>query len=143
MLKKTFSFLVLYVLFSFKGFAHHKINHVNNIAIEGYDVVAYFLQEKAVRGSERFKSTYKNVGWLFHSLKHKEIFEQDPEKYIPQYGGFCAYGTSRGYLVKIDPYAWTVYKGKLYLNFSLSVRETWSKDKDLYIERADKHWPNL
>lgn len=109
----------------------------------GYDVVAYFDKSEAVRGTDAFRAEYGGVDWLFESAESRDKFVESPERYIPQYGGHCAYGTASGYLVKGDPEAWTVKDGKLYLNYNKSVRNSWLADTDGYIIKSDKNWPGL
>ncbi|MEZ9197317.1 YHS domain-containing (seleno)protein [Shewanella sp. 10N.286.54.B9] len=110
------------------------------IAVNGYDVVAYFTEGQPVKGQLAFSSQYKNTQWLFSSEEHKLLFEQNQQQYLPQYGGYCAYGMSKGFVVDTDPNAFTILNDKLYLNYSLGVRETWLKDTDVYIERANNNW---
>ena len=110
------------------------------IAVNGYDVVAYFTEQHPVKGNLEFSSHYKDTQWLFSSEEHKLLFEQNQQQYLPQYGGYCAYGMSKGFVVDTDPNAFTILNNKLYLNYSLGVRETWLQDTALYIERADKNW---
>lgn len=112
-------------------------------AIGGYDVVAYLSDQRAVRGKKEHKSDVGGATWLFASSEHKALFDKQPSKYLPAYRGYCAYGVSRGYLVKIAPEAFTVRAGKLYLNYSLDVRSTWLADPDAYIKKADQNWPKL
>ena len=81
--------------------------------------------------------------WLFSSAEHRDAFAKEPEKYAPQYGGYCAYGVSQGYAVKIEPDAWTIVNGKLYLNYDRGVQKTWEKDLPGYIAKADKNWPGV
>jgi YHS domain-containing protein len=110
-------------------------------AIRGYDPVAYFTAGKPVKGSKDFTTQWRGATWHFASAENRDRFAQAPEKYAPQYGGYCAYGVSQGYTVSIDPAAWTVVDGRLYLNYSASVRRTWEKDIPGYIRKADVNWP--
>ncbi|WP_257985411.1 YHS domain-containing (seleno)protein [Shewanella sp. GutCb] len=110
------------------------------VAVNGYDVVAYFSEQQPVTGKVEYSSQYNNVEWLFSSEQNKIMFEQDQQYYVPQYGGYCAYGMSKGFVVDTDPNAFTILNNKLYLNYSLGVRETWLNDTAVYIERADKNW---
>ncbi|MFT5790378.1 MAG: YHS domain-containing protein [Shewanella sp.] len=112
----------------------------NGIAVNSYDVVAYFIEGKPVKDKVQYASHYNNVLWLFSSDQHRMMFEQDQQQYVPQYGGYCAYGMSKGFVVDTDPNAFTILENKLYLNYSLGVRETWLKETELYIARADLHW---
>lgn len=114
-----------------------------NLAIQGYDLVAYFEDHKPVKGSEEFIFKYESATYQFASKAHLNTFKKNPEKYLPQYGGYCAYGVSRGYAVGIDPEAWSIVDGKLYLNYSMKVQETWSEDKPGYIKKADVNWPTV
>lgn len=113
------------------------------VAIEGYDPVAYFTSSKPVKGSREHVASWMGATWWFASADNRDLFEMAPEKYAPQYGGYCAYGVANNYLVRIDPRAWTVFDGRLYLNYSLKVREQWSKDIPGNIKKADANWPKL
>ena len=112
----------------------------DNAAINGYDVVAYFKEGKPIKGSSELTVVYKGVNWLFSSKANADLFKASPEKYEPQYGGYCAFGCSRGYKAKTSPDAWTIVDGKLYLNYNTDVRETWNKDQQGYIKKADVNW---
>jgi YHS domain-containing protein len=112
-------------------------------AIHGYDPVAYFTEGRPVEGSRQFTHQWKGATWRFASAANRERFAQAPEKFAPQYGGYCAYGVANGYAVKIDPQAWSVVDGKLYLNYSLAVREDWKKDVPGYVRKADANWPGI
>jgi YHS domain-containing protein len=112
-------------------------------AIHGYDPVAYFVSGGPRRGAEAFSYNYQGVTWRFSNEENKQSFIESPEAYIPQYGGFCSYAASRNYIADVDPKAWTVYSGKLYLNYSLSVRKNWLGDKKSNIAKADGFWPEL
>ncbi|CAH1669923.1 conserved hypothetical protein [Hyphomicrobiales bacterium] len=115
----------------------------DGLAIRGYDPVAYFREGEPRPGKPEFSVRHGGATWRFASAEHKALFESDPERYLPAYGGFCAYGTSRGYLVKIEPEAWSIIDGRLYLNYDVSVRRTWLGRTKTYIARADGNWPRL
>jgi YHS domain-containing protein len=115
----------------------------DGLAIKGYDPVAYFTDEKPVAGKPEFGYDWMGAKWLFSSAEHRDAFAKEPEKYAPQYGGYCAYGVSQGYAVKIEPDAWTIVNGKLYLNYDRGVQKTWEKDIPGYIAKADKNWPGV
>lgn len=115
----------------------------DGLAIRGYDPVAYVRDGGPRAGKPEFSVSHGGATWHFRSAEHKALFEADPQRYLPAYGGFCAYGTSRGYLVKVDPEAWSIVNGRLYLNYDLSVRKTWVARPQTYIARADTNWPNL
>lgn len=114
-----------------------------NTAVKGYDVVSYFTENKAVKGSKSFQTEWMGADWRFSSQANLDAFTANPEQYAPQYGGFCAYAVSQGSTAGIDPEAFTIVGDKLYLNYSLSVMKTWRADRDRYIELADKNWPEL
>lgn len=112
-------------------------------AIAGYDPVAYFTVDESVRGKKEFHYRWMEADWFFANEQHLRLFREQPEKYAPQYGGYCAYAMSKGQYASTDPRAWTIYEAKLYLNFSLAVRRTWSKDIPSNIKRADRNWQRL
>ncbi len=112
-------------------------------AIRGYDPVAYFIQGKPVQGSKQYTYQWRGANWRFASAENRDRFAAMPEKYAPQYGGYCAYGVAQGYAVKIEPEAWSIVDGKLYLNYSLGVQEDWKQDVPGYLRRADANWPNV
>jgi len=113
------------------------------LAIKGYDPVAYFEEGKPVKGDAAYEYQWKGATWRFSSAAHREAFTKDPERYAPQYGGFCAYGVSEGHTAPVDPEAWSIVSGKLYLNYDKKVREDWKKDTDGRIHKADQNWPKL
>lgn len=117
-------------------------NHTAH-ALGGYDVVAYFTDGRPLPGKPEHAARYAGASWLFASAEHRALFEKAPASYLPAYGGYCAYGVSRGYLVSIDPAAFSIRKGKLYLNKSLRIRASWLEDPDGFIAKADANWPKL
>lgn len=115
----------------------------DNAAISGYGAVAYFKEGKPVKGSTDFVVTYRGATWLFANKANADLFKATPEKYEPQYGGYCAYGCSQGHKAKTSPDAWTIVNGKLYLNYNTDVKAMWSKDQQGYIKKADANWPKV
>lgn len=115
----------------------------SGLAIHGYDPVAYFTVGKPVPGKEEFEYKYQGATWRFASAANQDAFAKDPAKYAPQYGGYCAFGMSRGYAVSTEPDAWTIVKGKLYLNYNVDVLKQWSQDIPGYIEKANTNWPKI
>lgn len=115
----------------------------DSVAVRGYDVVAYFTQLAPVKGSSEFVHSWKGGKWYFSSSENRDAFKNAPEKYAPQYGGYCAYGTAGGYKAPTDPDAWTVSDGKLYLNYNKKVMENWRKDQAGFIDKANKNWPTV
>lgn len=112
-------------------------------AIRGYDPVAYFTQHKAVKGEKNLSFTWQGAQWHFSNQANLEAFKADPEKFAPQYGGYCAYGVAQGYTPEIDPQAYKVVGGKLYLNLSKGVLKKWQKDIPGYVKDANQNWPQL
>jgi YHS domain-containing protein len=112
-------------------------------AIRGYDPVAYFTQNQPVEGKQEFLLRHKGAKWLFSSQENLDAFKANPEKYMPQYGGYCAYAVSTGSTASIKPEYFTIHNQKLYLNYSKSVNKKWLKKKDSYIKKADSIWPKL
>lgn len=112
-------------------------------AIKGYDTVAYFTQGKPVQGSEKYSTEYNTATWLFASQENLELFVSNPEKYAPQYGGYCAYAVSQNSTASIKPELFTIVDGKLYLNYNQSVNDKWLANKENFIVQADQNWPGL
>ena len=117
------------------------VNVQDGIAIKGYDPVAYFTDHKPVQGVPAYKAGYEGATYEFASEAHRALFAAMPEKYVPAFGGFCALGAARGRKADIDPAAFSIVDGKLYLNYSLKVRETWSQDIPGHIRKAEEAWP--
>jgi YHS domain-containing protein len=115
----------------------------NGVGIKGYDPVAYFTDNKAVKGSAQFQSGSNGVVYYFTSAQNKATFDADPAKYEPQFGGFCAWAVSRGYTAPIDPNAFQIVNGRLLLQYSLGVRKDFSEDTEGNLKRADANWPSI
>jgi YHS domain-containing protein len=113
------------------------------VAIDGYDPVAYFTDAKPVEGKKDFTFDWKGATWRFASAANRDLFAKTPEKYAPQYGGYCAYAVAKGTTAGIDPAAWTVRGGKLYLNYDSDIQQKWLQDPDGYIAKADVNWPKM
>ena len=113
------------------------------VAIDGWDPVAYFTDGKPVEGSKEFVHEWNGATWRFASAAHRDLFAQAPEKYAPQYGGYCAWAVSQGYTADIDPQAWKIEDGRLFLNYSLDVQKKWATDIPGNIAKADANWPKL
>ncbi|WP_377512865.1 YHS domain-containing (seleno)protein [Octadecabacter sp. R77987] len=111
------------------------------LAIRGTDPVAYFDGNGPVAGSPDHQLMWKGATWQFASAANRAAFEANPMAYAPQYGGYCAFAMSRGYIASTDPEAWTLHDGKLYLNYSVSVRSRWLPDIAENIALADANWP--
>lgn len=113
------------------------------LAVKGADVVAYFTEHRAVIGKAQHSTTWRGATWRFSSAANLTKFNANPEKYAPQYGGYCAYAVSKGYTAKIEPEAWSIVDGKLYLNYSLGVRSLWETNKRERIRKANTNWPEV
>ncbi len=144
MLRRLVFSLVIGVA-AFAAMAVEPINKtlITKLAVQGYDPVAYFTDGKAVEGSKDFEYEWMDARWRFASAAHREAFVKSPETYAPQYGGYCAYGVSDGHAVKIDPEAWKIVDGKLYLNYNKKVQQLWLADIPGFIKKADQNWPKL
>lgn len=143
-------FLTLFImscLISFKmEAADFKVNtegFFNSYAIHGYDTVAYFTEGKAIEGDTDYVVIWQDEEWLFSSKTNATLFEKNPEKYAPQYGGYCAYALSNNELVDIDPDAFSIIDGKLYLNYSHRIAKRWKQNLAEYIQKATVNWPTL
>jgi YHS domain-containing protein len=115
----------------------------SGVAIRGYDTVAYFTEGKPVAGSTEQVTNWNGADWLFASAEHKAMFDTDPLRYAPQYGGYCAYGVAQGYLVKIEPEQWSIVDEKLYLNYDADVQTKWKADRSTFIKTADGTFTGL
>lgn len=115
----------------------------SDVAIRGYDTVAYFTQGKPVKGEDAYVHEWMGAKWKFASQAHLDLFKASPEKYAPQYGGYCAYGVAQGALVKIEPDQWRIVDGKLYLNYDADVQAKWAKDVPGFIKSADGRFQSL
>ena len=115
----------------------------SDVAILGYDPVAYFTEGKPVKGQDAFAADYLGAKWKFASQAHLELFKANPEKYAPQYGGYCAYGVAQDALVSIEPDKFKVVDGKLYLNYDADIQAKWLKDPAGFIKQADTKFQAL
>ena len=111
--------------------------------ISGYDPVSYFTEGKPQRGSGYHVADYKGVTYAFSSAEHKEMFEANPKKYVPAYGGYCAYGVAVGKKFVADPDVWKIVDGTLYLNLDREIQSTWNKDIPGYIKKANVNWTKI
>jgi YHS domain-containing protein len=109
-------------------------------AIKGYDPVAYFSKSQPTKGRDNITYEWQGATWHFENEENKSVFVKNPEKYAPQYGGYCAYGLAKGYKVKIEPDVWAIENGKLYLNYDKGVQKDWDKDRMGYIKKANENF---
>ncbi len=115
----------------------------NGVAIQGYDPVAFFTQGKPVMGKPDFQSNYHGAKYFFASAQDKAAFDASPEKYEPQFGGYCAYGVSKNRLVSIKVEAFQIVNGKLLLQYDTDVRDDFNKDQAGNLAKAEQNWPAL
>ena len=115
----------------------------SSLAVSGYDPVAYFVEGRPVEGRKGFEFEWNGATWRFVDAKNLAAFAADPEKFAPQYGGYCAWAVSQGTTASTDPEAWRIVDGKLYLNYSKSVQSTWVQDIPGNIAKADGNWPGI
>lgn len=139
---KQFIFIA-FIFFFVQSYAQ-EIYSRENMAIEGYDTVAFFNEEKAVKGNQQYTTEWKDVTWLFSNQENLELFIKNPENYAPQFGGYCAWGMREGYKASTSPKnAWTVYENKLYLNYNKAVMKGWLEEKKKNISIAESNWVNV
>jgi YHS domain-containing protein len=117
------------------------VNTEHGLAIKGYDPVSYFTTGKPTPGLAQFSTTYKGATYRFTSAENRDRFIAAPEKFVPQYGGYCAYAISLNKIADIDPDEWTIVNDKLYLNNGFLAQSLWSLDKSGNIVRGDHNWP--
>lgn len=111
------------------------------LALDGYDAVAYFTESRAVRGRADLEFEWDGARWRFASPANRDRFAKEPQRFAPQFGGYCAYAVSQGHTASADPEAWSVVNGRLYVNYSQSVKKTWEKDIPGYLRQAEANWP--
>ena len=142
----TRAVITLTLLFtSILAHAASEINtgRIGNTAIKGYDPVAYFKEDRAVKGSRDFEYEWKGATWRFSSQENLDDFVASPDDYAPQYGGYCAYAVSQNDLAGIDPDQFTILDGKLYLNFNKRINIKWTANRNQYIIDANNNWPSV
>jgi hypothetical protein len=113
----------------------------SKVAVGGHDAVAYFSEGRPVKGDKQFTLTHAGVEWRFASAANRDAFAAAPQRYAPQYGGYCAWAVSQGYTASGDPQFWKIVDGKLYLNYDADVQKKWERDISGFIVKADHHWP--
>ncbi|MGE3929268.1 MAG: YHS domain-containing (seleno)protein [Hyphomonadaceae bacterium] len=116
---------------------------LSNVGASGYDVVAYFTERRPVRGIARHRTTHQGVEYRFASAEHLTAFRANPARYLPQYGGYCAWAVSQGYTAPADPNAWRVVDGRLYLNYNAEIQRRWEQDIPGHIRNANGNWPSV
>jgi len=119
------------------------VNVEDGVAIKGTDPVAYFTDGRPVAGRRDITAEWGGATWRFASAANRERFLAEPERYVPQYGGFCAWAVAEGYKAPIDPRAWRIVDGRLYLNYNASIQRRWERDVPGNIARANRNWPGI
>ena len=113
----------------------------SNLAVGGYDAVAYFTVGKAVKGRGDFEFEWNGATWRFTTAENLVAFKADPQAYAPQYGGYYTWAVAQGYAASADPMAWRIADGKVYLNYDQEVQERRAQDIPGNIKKADANWP--
>ena len=131
---------LLALVFAGFGVIGAEMSAASDIAIKGYDAVAYFKDGKARKGIESFAFPWHGMTWHFMSKENRDLFAAGPEKYAPQYDGYCAWAMTEARKAIVDPEVWTIVDGKLYLNCSRVAYEKWSRDVPGNIKKADQNW---
>ncbi|TQV76098.1 YHS domain-containing (seleno)protein [Denitrobaculum tricleocarpae] len=121
--------------------AETEVNIVEGYAVHGYDVVAYFTQDKPVVGDDRFTASHEGANYRFASAENRDLFTADPAKYAPKYGGYCAFGAAMGRKFDGDPNAWAIVDGELYLNLNKKVQARWKENIPGFIKGSENNWP--
>ena len=121
------------------GIAAYNVD-ADSVAIHGYDTVAYFTENKPVKGKSEFEYTWEAAKWRFASATNRDLFKANPDRYAPRYGGYCSLGVAVGEYSDTDPEAFTIYDGKLYLSKVKRVREVWRKAPEAYLLASEYNW---
>lgn len=143
---KKISALLFVLALSFAASAQTKalVNiDKNGLAVQGYDPVAFFTDHKPVKGKPEFISSFNGAMYLFASQEHKNLFDKEPAKYEPEFGGYCAYGVCHNKLAPVDVNAFIILDGKLLMQYSKSIRDTFNEDQKGNISKANQNWPAL
>ena len=144
---QTIRHAVLFIIFSAltaAAFAGGAANvDGSGVGIQGYDPVAFFTGNKPVLGQEQFHSSYHDVTYRFASAEHQQMFEKDPAKYEPQFGGYCAYGVTQGHLAPIKVDAFEIVDGRLLMGYDANAKKAFDKDQAGNLKTADHNWPGL
>ena len=140
-MKSVFTFLIVLATGTLQA-QKAEIFAPSGIALNGYDVVMFY-ENKPIFGNDTITTEWKGVKWYFISEANKNSFLKNPEQYEPQFGGWCAYGASRGYKAPTEAITYTIFNNKLYFNFNMKVKEQWDKNRQMYIDAANIKWPSF
>lgn len=139
MFKSTLAFMFLFIALTAAA-QKSEVFIKDSVAIGGYDPVAFFTESKPVKGNAGVTATLKGVNWYFSSEKNRKLFTEQPDQYLPQYGGYCAYGAAEGHKAPTEVNTWTIIDNKLYFNYNQAVKRSWMKDQQALIKKADANW---
>ena len=143
-MKKLFVVLMLCSALSTIATAKDLLNlDGKGVAIQGYDPVAFFTDNRPVKGNSQLQSEYHGAKYYFASAEHKAAFDKEPAKYEPQFGGYCAYGASHGAKAPIKIEAWQIVNGRLLMQYDLDVKGKFNQDQQGNLRKADQNWPGL
>ena len=144
-MKKIVQSIAAFALLASSAFAGELVNvsGASKIAVSGYDPVAFFTEAKAVNGSPFISAEYQGATYFFATEEHKNLFTENPATYVPQYGGYCAYGVSLGKLFPVDINTWQVRDSKLYLNLNADILKKFNADLSGNVAKAEQHWLTL
>src|SRR5690606_23658219 len=116
---------------------------LSRVAVGGYDPVAYFTEGRPVRGNAQHRIMHDGYEYRFASAENLAAFRANPARYLPQYGGYCAWAVSQGYTAPGNPNNWRIVNGKLYLNYNDEIQTRWERDIPGFIRSADANWPQV
>ena len=136
-------FAFLFTLSALAGAKELQNLDSGGVAIQGFDPVAFFTDHQPIKGNPQIQSDYHGAKYYFASPEHKALFDKDPLQYEPQFGGYCAYGASRGKTVPIKIEAWQIVNGRLLMQYDLDVKNEFNKDPQGTLKKADQNWPDL
>ncbi len=141
---KSITIAATLVISSFSFAADIDVNaNANDLAIHGYDAVSYFTDSKASKGNHKYTATYKSAIYQFSNEENRELFQDNPEKFAPQFGGFCAMGVALNKKLDADPTAWKIVDDKLYLNLNKAVQKKWLSDVPTHLDTANRVWSGI
>lgn len=140
--KNLFAVLALgFSAFSFAG--SDTQTDANDVILAGHDAVAYFTEGKPVLGDPKYTAIHKDAIYRFSSVENRYLFKQNPEKFEPAYGGFCAFGATFGKKFEIDGKAFEIVDGKLYVNKNQQVYDAWKQNIPKHLKEANTEWPEI
>ena len=145
-MKNILKTIAAIALLSVSAFARDVVNvaGASNVAVSGFDTVAFFTDAKAMNGSPFITAEHNGATYLFANEEHKALFTASPEKYLPQFGGHCAYGVALNHLLPVQiPPTWQIRNGKLYFNLNAEIRVKFDADFEGNLAKATKNWPGL